>query len=134
MVFPTLLKVEEGLAMGVKSVVLATLLLVAPATVSAQSWAIQGTERYFRVESSVVQGRRGPIVSGYVYNTYGHTAGNVRLLVEGLDGGGQVTSTTWVYVVGTVPPGDRAYFEAAAPRESSYRVRVAFFDPVGRGQ
>ena len=44
--------------MPVKSVVLATLLLVVPAAVSAQSYAIQGIERYFRVESEVTQGRR----------------------------------------------------------------------------
>ena len=81
------------------------------------------------------QGRRGPIVSGYVHNTYGHTAGNVRLVVESLDGGGQVTGSTLVYVLGTIPPGDRLYFETPVPREAaSYRVRVLSFDPVGRGQ
>lgn len=121
--------------MTVRSLVLATLMVVAPVTASAQSWAIQGIDRYFRVESSVTQGRRGPMVTGYVYNTYGHTAGNVRLIVEELDGGGQVTSTTITQVVGTVPPGDRAYFEARVPDAGTqYRVRVGSYDPVGRGQ
>ena len=118
-----------------KSVVLASLLLVVPAAVGAQSYAIQGVERYFRVESELAQGRRGPVVAGYVYNTYGHTAGNVRLLVEGVDAGGQVASSTIAWVLGTVPPDGRTYFEVPAPRGgTTYRVRVLSFDPVGRGQ
>jgi hypothetical protein len=129
-----LLKVKEGLAMGVKSVVLATLLLVAPATVSAQNWVIQGADQFFRIESTTTEGRRGPVVSGYIYSTWGYIASNVRLLVEGLNAGGQVTSTTIVWVMGTVPPGGRAYFEAAAPRDAaSVRVRVGSFEPLGRG-
>lgn len=118
-----------------KSVVLASLLLVVPAAVSAQSYGIQGVERYFRVESELAQGRRGPVVAGYVYNTYGNAAGNVRLIVEGLDAGGQVASSTIVPLFGDVPPGNRAYFETPAPRGgATYRVRVLSFDPVGRGQ
>jgi hypothetical protein len=129
-----LLKIKEGLAMRVKSVVLATLLLVAPATVSAQNWVIQGAEQFFRIESTTTEGRRGPVVSGYIYSTWGYIAGNVRLIVEGLDAGGQVTSTTLVWVLGTVPNGGRAYFEAAAPRDAaSVRVRVGSFEPVARG-
>jgi hypothetical protein len=121
--------------MGVKSAVLATLVLLLPAAVSAQSYAIQGTERYFRVESAASQGRRGPVVSGYVHNIYGHTADRVRLVIESLDGAGQVTDSAFVYIVGSIGPGDRAYFEAPPPRDgANYRIRVISFDPVGRGQ
>ena len=127
--------------MGAKSVLLATLVLPAahlvllgPGTLSAQNYVIQGAERYFRVESTSMPGRRGPVVSGYVYNTYGHTADRVRLIVESVDGAGQVTATTLVDVLGTIGPGDRRYFEATVPREgASYRVRIASFDPIGRG-
>jgi hypothetical protein len=120
--------------MRVKSVVLASLLLVVPAAVGAQSYAMQGIERYFRVESELTQGRRGPVVAGYVYNTYGNAAGNVRLIVEGLDAGGQVASSTIFPLLDEVPPGNRAYFEIPAPRGgTTYRVRVLSFDPVGRG-
>jgi hypothetical protein len=126
--------VEEALAMGLKALMLTTLLLVAPAAVSAQNWVIQGADRYFRIESTTTQGRRGPVVSGYVYSTWGQTTDNVRLLVEGLDGAGQVTSTSIARLNGTVPPHGRAYFEAPAPRDAaSVRVRVGSFDPVGRG-
>lgn len=121
--------------MGVKSVVLAVLVLGAPATVSAQSWAIQGAEQYFRVESTTTPGRRGPVVAGYIYSTYGHHVDNVRLIIEGLDGAGQVISSTVAQVLGSIPPFGRAYFEAAAPgaATTTYRVRVASYDLVGRG-
>ena len=122
--------------MGAKGAVLATLVLLVPATLSAQNYVIQGIERYFRVESTTTAGKRGPVVSGYIYNSHGHTADHVRLVVESLDGAGQVTGTTLVEVPGTIGPGDRLYFEAAVPRApaaATYRVRVASFDPIGRG-
>ncbi len=121
--------------MATKSAVLAILLLVAPATVTAQNWVIQGADRFFRVDAATSQGRRGPIVSGYIYSNWGQMAGNMRLIVEGLDSGGQVTSTSTAWVIGTVPPGGRTYFEVPAPRDAaSTRVRVGSYDPVGRGQ
>jgi hypothetical protein len=121
--------------MTAKSVVLAALMLVAPAAGFAQSYAIQGIEHYFRVESSTGQGRRGPAVAGYVYNKYGQTTDRVRLAIETLDGAGQVTSTKIAQVLGDIPPGGRAYFEIpVSSATSQYRVRVLSFDPIGRGQ
>jgi hypothetical protein len=117
----------------VKSAVLAALVVMAPATVAAQSYAIQGIERYFRVESSTSQGRRGPVVSGYVYNMHGQTADRVRIAVETVDSAGQVTSSTIANVVGTVPPGGRSYFEVPVRDAGTHRVRVLSFDPIGRG-
>jgi hypothetical protein len=127
--------------MGVKGVVLATLVLPAallvllgPATLSAQTYVIEGWERFFRIDFTTMAGRHGPVVSGYVYNTYGHTADRVRLIVESVDASGAVTGTTLVFVPGTIGPDDRRYFEAAVPPGGvSYRVRVASFDPIGRG-
>ena len=120
--------------MGVKSLALATLVLLGPTTLSAQTYIIEGWERFFRIDSTVINGRRGPVVSGYVHNTYGHTADRVRLLVESVDGAGVVTGTTIVNVPGTIGPSDRVYFEAPVPGGSrNYRVRVASFDPIGRG-
>jgi hypothetical protein len=122
--------------MRARSVVLAALMVVAPGAASAQSYAIQGVENYIRVQSSSTsQGRRGPVVSGYLYNAYGQTADRVRLVVEGLDAGGQVTSSTIAPVLGGIPPLDRAYYEVPVPAGASqYRVRVLSFDPIGRGQ
>jgi hypothetical protein len=119
--------------MRVKILLLAVLLLGAVGA-EAQSWYIQGADRYFRVEASPGQGRRGPIVSGYVYNDYGQTADRVWLLIEALDGSGQVTASSRTMVVGTVPNGGRSYFEAPAPGAgSSYRVRVTTYEWIGRG-
>ncbi|HYE90539.1 MAG TPA: FxLYD domain-containing protein [Terriglobales bacterium] len=116
------------------ALMLAMLSLTTPAWAHAQSYAIQGIERYFRLEWEAGQGRRGAVISGYVHNTYGHTADRVRLVVEAVDGAGQVTDATHAQVSGTIPPGARGYFEVPAPRgAASYRVRLLSFDPVGRG-
>lgn len=119
--------------MNVRVLLLASVLLATPAIVTAQSFAIQGVERYLRVEWETSQGRRGPMVVGYVYNLYGQTADQVRLAIEAVDGNGQVTGTTYAHIVGQVPPGGRSYFEAPAPAASAYRVRVLSFEPIGRG-
>ena len=119
--------------MNVRALLLAGVLLASPTMVAAQSFAIQGVERYIRVEWETSQGRRGPVVAGYVYNLYGQTADRVRLAIESLDASGQVTGTTYAHILGQVPVGGRSYFEVPAPTSSSYRVRVLSFEPVGRG-
>ena len=118
--------------MNVRALLLASVLLASPTMVAAQNFAIQGVERYVRVEWETSQGRRGPVVAGHVYNLYGQTADRVRLAIETVDGSGQVTGTTYVHILGQVPSGGRSYFEVPAPA-SSYRVRVLSFEPVGRG-
>jgi hypothetical protein len=120
--------------MRYRSALFALLLLLAPTASSAQSYGIQGTEHYFRLEWEASTARRGPVLSGYVYNISGTAADRVRLAIDTLDGAGQVTASVIGYVFGTVPPGNRAYFEIPVPRAENYRVRVLSFDPVGRGQ
>ncbi len=120
--------------MRVTSAIVAGLLLVGPTAASAQSYAIQGSDQYFRVEWQAGQGRKGPVVSGYVYNTYALTADRVRLVVESLDAAGQATGSTVVFVPGTAPPGGRAYFEApVSSAGAGYRVRVLSYEWIGRG-
>lgn len=93
-----------------------------------------GTEQYFRVEWQQSTGKRGPVVSGYVHNKYGNGAADVQLLVEGLDAGGNVVSTTRARVLGVVPALGSSFFETPVPGgAASYRVRVVFFNFVGRG-
>ena len=53
---------------GIAALTMAALLTGA-AGVSAQIYAPQTLERYFRLEWDVTRGRKGPVVEGYVYNT-----------------------------------------------------------------
>ena len=113
--------------------VLMTVVLAMPALALAQNAL---PSRYFRVESETKDGRRGPTLSGYVYNDYGgYVATRVQLLIEGLDASGNVTSTATSFVLGEVPGGSRRYFELPlkTARAASYRVQVVAYELTGRG-
>lgn len=99
---------------------------------AAQSWTTP--DRGFRIDWEAAHTRRGHVIRGYVYNDSGYTAANIRLLIEALDAGGQVATTTVGYLPGTAPPFDRLYFEVPlkAPA-ASYRVRVGSWEPAARG-
>jgi hypothetical protein len=114
--------------------VVSVLALHAVTPASAQQWAVPGAERHFRVEWDQTTTKRGTVVRGYVHNDQGHTAGNIRLVVEGIDGGGAVATTTIGYVVGTVGPSERLFFEVPIKSPTpNYRLRVGSWEPVGRG-
>ncbi len=119
------------LALGL--VVAATLLAAAPG--DAQQFLIPGTDRYFKVDWSVTyHPARGAVVSGYVHNSYGLAADNVRLLIEAVDDRGEVVATTIGYVLGAIPAGDRRYFQETIPRTvATYRVRVVLYEWMDRG-
>src|SRR2546425_5573260 len=53
-------------------------LLTGAAGVSAQIYAPQSVERYFRLEWEATRGRKGPAVEGYVYNTGPRNAEHMR--------------------------------------------------------
>jgi hypothetical protein len=94
-----------------------------------QSYIFEGGERFFRVESEPGRTRKGaPVVSGYVYNQYGSTAANVRVLVETLDASGQTVDRQIHQLPGTVPGDGRAYFQFKVPSATSYRVRVSSWE------
>jgi hypothetical protein len=118
------------LASGVSTAVLAALLLCLGAGAARAQVQTRSVESDLRVESSGSEDRRGrPVVSGYVYNQRaGSYAAGVRLLVEALDGSGQVLGSTTGYVLGDVPPSNRSYFEIKAPaKAASYRVTIESF-------
>src|SRR5256885_13482730 len=71
--------------------------------------------RYFRVESAVSEGRRGPRVEGYVYNTYDVHAIWVRLRVEAVDAAGRPVQTRAPYVPLDPPPRRPATFSPPQP-------------------
>src|SRR2546429_9561270 len=65
-------------------------LLTGAAGVSAQIYAPQSVERYFRLEWEATRGRKGPAVEGFGYNTGPRNAGAHGLPLHGLDLSGQV--------------------------------------------
>jgi len=90
--------------------------------------------RYFRTESTVSAGRRGPQIEGYVYNEYEAHALRVRLNIDVLDAGGRVLETRTAYVPLDVPPHGRAFFRVPAPEgATSARVTVQSYEWAPRG-
>ena len=95
----------------------------------AQNFSTPNAEKFFRVEWQAEQTKKGqPAIRGFVYNEYGNWAGDVRLLVEGLDASGQPVSRTRGYVNGDVPPRGRIPFEVILPAPAAtYRVTIEYF-------
>lgn len=109
------------------ALLLAAIASAAPAT--GQSYRMYGAEQYFTVEWSPGHYRGKPAIEGYVANTYGVPARDVRIMVESLDAGGQVVARTIGYVSGTVPPSSRVFFQVVLPAPApSYRVFVLSWD------
>jgi hypothetical protein len=108
-------------------------LLTGTAGVSAQIYAPQSLERYFRLEWEVTHGRKGPVIEGYVYNKALRAADRMRLQIERLDPSGTVVGSSTVWVFGGLPMDGRAYFQACVPDATSYRVQVLSFDWTGGG-
>src|SRR5256886_856584 len=103
-------------------------LLTGAVGVSAEIYAPESLERYFRLEWEVTRGRKGPGIEGYVYNQAMRTADRMRLQIERLDASGKVVGSSAVWVFGTIRVDGRAYFSASVPEASNYRVRVLSFD------
>ena len=100
------------------------------------SYATQNADARFRSSLEVVQGRRGPEVQGYIYNNSNFIAAVDRLLlgIERLSPSGEATGCSMVWVVGVVPPRERAYFSASVPdANAKYRVRILSFSGAGSG-
>lgn len=100
--------------------------LVHAAPLDAQSYLIYGADQYFKLDWEAGKSRRGaPIVSGYIYNTYGAQATDMRVQVEALDASGATTATQVYQLPGSFPNDTRTYFEVRVPPAPAYRVRVA---------
>lgn len=118
------------LARGTSRAVLAALLIYVGAGAAIAQVQTRSVDSDLRVEWTGSEDRRGrPVVSGYVYNQRaGSYAVSVRLLVDALDGSGQVVGSSTGYILGDVPPSNRSYFEIKAPaKAASYRVTIVSF-------
>jgi len=116
------------------AVVLAVVAWIGTGHAVAANYAQETLDRYFRIEYQVTPNAARPVMSGYVYNMHpGTPAERMQLSIEGLDASGKVVGTSSTWVLGNVPPGNRAYFSAAVMPAASYRVQVLFFDWGSRG-
>jgi hypothetical protein len=116
------------------ALMLAAAVAIAAGSAAAANYAQETLDRYFRLEYEVAQGSTRPVVSGYVYNLNpGTPAERMRLSIEALDSSGNVVATSSTWVLGNVPPGNRAYFSAPVAPAASYRVQVQSFDWGSRG-
>lgn len=117
-----------------RALVLVVLVLAAADRAAAANYAQETLDRYFRIEYQVAPSATRPVLSGYVYNLNpGTPAERMRLSIEGLDAAGQVVGTSSTWVLGNVPPGNRAYFTTPVVSAASYRVQVLSFDWGSRG-
>ncbi|MEX2221370.1 MAG: hypothetical protein WEG40_06180 [Candidatus Rokuibacteriota bacterium] len=115
---------------GVSTGVLGAALICLGVGIARAQVLTRPTDADLRVEWTASEDRRGrPVVSGYVFNQRaGAYAVSVRLLVEALDGSGQVVGSTTGDVLGEVPPSNRSYFEVKAPvKAAAYRVTIQSF-------
>ena len=124
--------------MRTRSLILAAMLLAGcagvnmdPVPTASVTTAVQGWERYFRLDWSGQATPRGMEIDGYIYNTYGSPAANVRVLAQALDPKDEVIAQTIEWVPGVVPNFSRSYFKVSAlPPAAAYRVTVWSFDIV----
>jgi len=110
--------------------VLVALLGLGVGTGSPQNFGSPSPERYFRIEAESGQGRGGrPVLRGYIYNNYAAAATQIQLLVENLDGSGQVVGRSLVRADGVVPAFGRLYFDTPyTAGGSSYRASVYYYE------
>ena len=91
--------------------------------------AIQGWERYVRIEWTTTAQPNGQLIYGHVYNTYGSPIADVQLLTQGLDGAGNLVHQKLTWVHGQVPGFQRVYFQIPPmPQADRYRVTVWAFN------
>ena len=96
---------------------------------AAVTTTVLGWEQWFRVDWAAQAKPSGSEIEGYVYNTYGQTAVNVRVLAQGLDPAGAIVDQKIEWVPGGVPALNRAHFRVAGLQQAQrYRVSVWAFD------
>lgn len=108
-------------------------LLLASMALAAPIYAPGSLDHYFGLDWQPATTARGPVVEGFIYNRSGLGADRMRLSIHQLDASGNVVGTTTTWVLGTVPPNNRTWFQAPVPAAASYRVEILSFDWVGRG-
>ena len=100
---------------------------------AAAVFSEQTLDQRFRIEYQVTPDQSKPVLDGYIYNVYsGLSAAHMQLAIDRLDASGNVIGTSTTWVLGEVPPTNRAYFTTRVEPAASYRVRILSFDWIGR--
>lgn len=115
------------------SVALLVSLLLASTVLAGPNYAPGSLDHYFRIDWQTVAGPKGPLLEGYVYSQAAMMADRMRLSIEVRDASGRAVGTTTTWVMGGVPPGNRAWFQTSVPPAASYQVEILSFDWIGRG-
>ena len=116
------------------ALMIAVVMSIGAGYAAAANYAQETLDRYFRIEYDVASKGSRSVVSVYVYNlNAGTPAERMQLSIESLDASGTVIGKSSTWVLGSVPPGNRAYFSASATPGTSYRVQVQSFDWGSRG-
>lgn len=90
-----------------------------------------GWQDIFRMQWEPSTWRGRPRVAGFLTNTSPYTLSRIKLLVESLDGSGELVGQRVDGVQGALAPFTGTYFSVAAPPPSTrYRVRVFSFDRI----
>jgi hypothetical protein len=115
-------------------VVLGLLAVLTMASAGAAAVFSQQTlDERFRIEYQVTPDQSKSVLDGYIYNVYsGLSAAHMQLAIERLDASGNIIGTSTTWVLGEVPPNNRAYFTTRVEPAASYRVRILSFDWIGR--
>jgi hypothetical protein len=87
-----------------------------------------GWERVFSVNWQPSQYRGKPAVEGYVNNISPYSTTNIRIIVDSMDAGGQVTHQQVAYLPGDLLGGGRIFFQVPTQPSPNYRVRVFSYD------
>jgi hypothetical protein len=104
----------------------------ATATAPATTWQpgnaqplITGWPQYFEVLWVVTPQPPDALIEGYITNTWGFAAREVRVLVEGYDASGRQTGQMIAWGPNEIQPGDRVYFDVTVPAgAATYEVSV----------
>lgn len=127
-------------AMRVRLIAIVMVMLLASSAMAAGPLTplVIGWEQFFRLNWTVGERKGKPVVTGTIYNNWGFTAANVRLLVDELDANGQIVEQRIGWLGFTLTPGTTAPFEVPVVHATpNHRVSVFAFDWVqadGRGR
>jgi hypothetical protein len=92
-----------------------------------------GWQQFFRVQWDVAKVSGRPVVEGYITNTWGFAATDIRLLVNGYDSSGKRVGQLVAWGPNEVDPGSRVYFDVSVPRAASYEVAIFSWNWIQSG-